>query len=77
MTTNEKQNKQPTCEERKVLTPRQMQMRRKMVVFPLFGLAFVGCMWLIFAPDTKEEQPTSGFNTDLPTPEQNLSLIHI
>ncbi|WP_300696902.1 conjugative transposon protein TraM [uncultured Alistipes sp.] len=71
MTTNEKQNKQPTGEERKVLTPRQMQMRRKMIVFPLFGLAFVGCMWLIFATDTKEELPTSGFNTDLPTPEQN------
>lgn len=71
MTTNEKQNKQQTGEERKELTPQQMQMRRKMIVFPLFFLAFAGCMWLIFAPDTKEEQPTSGFNTDLPTPEQN------
>lgn len=71
MTTNEKQNKQPTGEERKELTPQQIQTRKKMVIFPLFFLAFAGCMWLIFAPDTKEEQPTSGFNTDLPTPEQN------
>ena len=71
MTTNEKQNEQPKSVERKELTPQQLQTRKKMVIFPLFFLAFVGCMWLIFAPDTKDEQPTSGFNTDLPTPEQN------
>ncbi len=71
MTTNEKQNEQPKSVERKELTPQQLQTRKKMVIFPLFFLAFVGCMWLIFVPDTKDEQPTSGFNTDLPTPEQN------
>ena len=71
MTTNEKQNEQPKSVERKELTPQQLQTRKKMVIFPLFFLVFAGCMWLIFAPDTQEEQPTSGFNTDLPTPEQN------
>ena len=71
MTTNEKQNEQSKSVERKELTPQQLQTRKKMVIFPLFFLAFAGCMWLIFAPDTKDEQPTSGFNTDLPTPEQN------
>ncbi len=71
MTTNEKQNEQSKSGERKELTPQQLQTRKKMVIFPLFFLAFVGCMWLIFAPDTKDEQSTSGFNTDLPTPEQN------
>ena len=39
MTTNEKQNKQPEA-GKKELTPRQIQMRKKMVVFPLFFLAF-------------------------------------
>ena len=48
MTTNEKQNKQPEA-GKKELTPRQIQMRKKMVVFPLFFLAFAGCMWLIFS----------------------------
>lgn len=52
MTTNEKQNKQPEA-GKKELTPRQIQMRKKMVVFPLFFLAFAGCMWLIFSPAKK------------------------
>ena len=69
MTTNEKQNKQPEA-GKKELTPRQIQMRKKMVVFPLFFLAFAGCMWLIFSPGEKErEEPSEGFNTELPTPE--------
>ena len=38
MTTNEKQNKQPTGEERKELTQQQIQTRKKMVIFPLFFL---------------------------------------
>lgn len=70
MATNEKQNNDSAV-EKKQLTPQQMQMRRKMIVFPLFALAFVGCMWLIFAPNSEAEQQTSGFNTDLPTPEQS------
>ena len=48
MTTNEKQNKQPTDEERKKLTPQQIQTRKKMVIFPLFFLVFAGCMWREF-----------------------------
>ena len=64
-----KQNKQPEA-GKKELTPRQIQMRKKMVVFPLFFLAFAGCMWLIFSPGEKErEEPSAGFNTELPTPE--------
>lgn len=70
MATNEKQNNDSAV-EKKQLTPQQMQMRRKMIVFPLFALAFVGCMWLIFAPSREAEPQTSGFNTDLPTPEQS------
>ena len=74
MTTNEKQNKRPEA-GKKELTPRQIQMRKKMVVFPLFFLAFAGCMWLIFSPGEKErEEPSAGFNTvgsDLREPERN------
>lgn len=51
------------------LTPRQIQKRKKMMIFPLFFLAFSGCMWLIFAPSRQPEQSVAGFNTELPTPE--------
>ena len=73
MSTNEQQNKEAaTDSERKTeLTPRQLQQRKKMVIFPLFFLAFAGCMWLIFAPDKEQERQQTGFNTDLPIPEQN------
>lgn len=69
MTNNE--NKQPECKERKDLTPQQRQARKKMVIFPLFFIAFAGCMWLIFAPNSEPEQQISGYNTNLPTPEQS------
>lgn len=73
MSTNEQQNKEATTgsESKTELTPQQLQQRKKMVIFPLFFLAFVGCMWLIFAPDNEPEQQQAGFNTDLPIPEQN------
>ena len=73
MSTNEKQNKEASTggEIKKQLTPQQLQQRKKMVIFPLFFLAFAGCMWLIFAPGKEQEQQRAGFNTDLPTPEKN------
>ncbi|ALK84447.1 Conjugative transposon protein TraM [Phocaeicola vulgatus] len=49
-------------------------MRRKMLVFPLMGLTFLGCMWLIFAPsqeDREKERQGQGFNTDMPQPEDS------
>ncbi len=51
------------------LTPRQIQQRRKMIVFPLMFLAFAGCMYLIFAPSGKEDvnvESVGGFNADIP-----------
>ena len=68
MTTNEKQNKQPEA-GKKELTPRQIQMRKKLVVFPLFFLAFAGCMWLIFSPGEKEREDFGGFQHGAATPE--------
>ena len=56
------------------LTPRQVQQRRKMIVFPLMFLAFAGCMYLIFAPSGKEDvnvESVGGFNADIPLPAED------
>jgi conjugative transposon TraM protein len=66
------QNKE-SGKERKELTPQQRQKRKKMLIYPLFFLLFIGSMWLIFAPSTEKrekEQQTKGLNTDLPMPEE-------
>lgn len=57
---------------RRKLTPKELQMRKKLLVYPLMGLLFLGSMWLIFAPSEKKdgEQETVGaFNADIPMPE--------
>ena len=56
------------------LTPRQVQQRWKMIVFPLMFLAFAGCMYLIFAPADKEDvnvENVGGFNADIPLPAED------
>ncbi|MFR8656534.1 MAG: conjugative transposon protein TraM [Bacteroides caccae] len=56
------------------LTPRQVQQRRKMIVFPLMFLAFAGCMYLIFAPSGKEDvnmESVGGLNADIPLPAED------
>ena len=56
------------------LTPRQVQQRRKMIVFPLMFLAFAGGMDLIFAPSGKEDvnmESVGGFNADIPLPAED------
>jgi conjugative transposon TraM protein len=59
-------------EEKKALTPQQLQKRKKMVIFPLLFLLFAGSMWLIFAPSgDKSNEPVDGFNTELPDPNKN------
>ena len=58
--------------EKKELTPQQIQQRKKMLVYPLMGLAFLGCMYLIFAPSDKDEsmvESVGGFNADIPQPK--------
>ena len=63
--------KKPKREEKKPkreLSPKEVQRRRKMIVFPLMFLAFAGCMYLIFAPSGKEKAETEsvgGFNADI------------
>lgn len=55
---------------KKELTPQEIQKRKKMLIYPLFVLLFIGSMWLIFAPsgDKNDEQP-DGFNSELPIPK--------
>lgn len=53
------------------LTEAERQKRKKMLVYPLMGLMFLGSLWLIFAPSAEEkaaEQAGTGFNTDMPLP---------
>jgi len=78
MSTTENQNQQTSKEvpavkaEKKVLTPQQLQKRKKMVIFPLLFLLFAGSMWLIFAPSgDKDAEQVDGFNTELPDPNKN------
>ena len=55
--------------EARPLTPEEMLKRKKMLVYPLFFLVFLGAMWLIFAPSDSDEPLREGFNVDVPMPE--------
>lgn len=51
------------------LTPKQVQQRKKLFVYPILVFVFAGCMYLIFAPSSKEEnQNVGGYNAELPMP---------
>lgn len=70
----EKEQKKNETKEKRPLTEEQRLLRRKMLAFPLMGLTFLGCMWLIFAPsqeDREKERQGQGFNTDMPQPEDS------
>lgn len=70
----EKEQKKIETKEKRPLTEEQRLRRKKMLVFPLMGLTFLGCMWLIFAPsqeDREKERQGQGFNTDMPHPEDS------
>lgn len=56
------------------LTPKQMQQRKKLLVYPLMGLLFLGSMWLILAPSDKKDEggeTVGAFNADIPLPEND------
>lgn len=58
----------------KELTPGQMQLRKKLLVYSLMGLLFLGSMWLIFAPSDKQDESgetVGAFNADIPLPEND------
>lgn len=69
METRKEQKKEK--KEKKSLTEEQRQLRKKILVYPLMVLTFIGCMWLIFAPPFGEkgkDRQGDGFNTDMPHP---------
>lgn len=73
METKEQKNETRT-KEKKPLKEQQRQQRKKMLVYPLMVLLFVGCMWLIFAPSSEDKEKAEqgqGFNTDMPLPEDS------
>ena len=58
----------------KTLTPKQLQQRKKLLVYPLMGLLFLGSMWLIFSPSEKRDvngDSVGAFNADIPLPEND------
>lgn len=58
--------------KKKELTPQQIQQRKKMLIYPLMGLVFLGSMYLIFALSEKDEtkvENVGGFNADIPQPK--------
>ena len=67
---------QPAKEKKpkRELSPKEVQQRKKMIVFPLMFLVFAGCMYLIFAPSGKDKtdvESVGGFNADLPLPAED------
>jgi conjugative transposon TraM protein len=68
-----KENNPPTAESKPGLTPAQKQKMKKYAVFALLFIIFGACMWLIFTPSSTKkakEQPTHGFNPDIPMPKE-------
>lgn len=77
--TDGKQPEQRKKEKRpeKPLTPKQLQLRRKLLVYPLMGVLFLGSMWLIFAPSDKGDEhrdSVGAFNADIPLPESDAII---
>lgn len=73
------QNQTPSTQEKnkKTLTEEQRQKHKKMLVYPMMFLLFVGSMWLIFAPsvkDKQEEQKGQEFNTEMPLPSETVII---
>ena len=58
--------------QRKMLTPEQLQKRKKMVIFPLMFAAFAAAMYFIFMPSSREGKEKQGLNTDLPIPKNEI-----
>lgn len=57
----------------KPLTPEEKRRRARYFIYPVFFLIFAACIWLIFSPSEKdraEEEKGKGFNTEIPSPQQ-------
>lgn len=57
----------------KPLTPEEKRKRSKFIIYPAFCLLFACSLWLIYFPSGKEnseKEKGKGFNTEIPSPEQ-------
>ena len=66
---NRKEGKKPAEKERRTLSPEEIQKRKKMLIYPLMVLVFIGALYWIFAPSKaeKEKQETGqGLNLEIP-----------
>ena len=71
---DDKPKKEPP-KPKKELTEEQRQKQKKLIIYPLMVLLFIGSMWLIFAPsETEKAEQQQGFNTDIPSPADNQLL---
>ena len=60
---------------KKERSPQEVLKRKKMIVFPLFVLAFAAVIWLIFSPSKEEKQKLNdkvGINTNIPQAKANV-----
>ncbi len=60
--------------KRKMLTPEEVQKRKKLVIFPLMFAAFALAMYFIFMSSSREGEgdEKQGLNTDLPIPKNEI-----
>lgn len=56
----------------KMLTPEQLQKRKKMVIYPLMFAAFALAMYFIFKPAPQKGKERHGINSDLPVPKNEI-----
>ena len=68
MKEQEKTSANAETENKKTPTAAEVQRRRKMLIYPLFFLAFAVCIWLILSGGSKDDATSEGFNTSLPAP---------
>jgi conjugative transposon TraM protein len=70
-TNKEKEKRGVPSNNKEILTPAQIQKRKKMLVYPVLFLVFAGSIYLIFSPSDKQErQNIKGFNAELPKPKE-------
>lgn len=67
----------PETKRQVTLTEQQKLRRRKMIVLPAMVLVFLGAMWLIFAPSSKDEAKAGadGYNTEMPDADKGTDGI--
>lgn len=58
--------------EGKMLTPEQLQKRKKRIIYPLMFAAFALAMYFIFKPAPQKEKERHGINSDLPVPKNEI-----